>query len=234
MSAFTFTAPVITDEDEAAEWAAMTEEERANIRADMFGHKVGDAATAAPDQKAQDRPSIQNGLRIMIDAIHASSESDKEAYLEAVRQCSPELLHKECNLEHFLICEEYDPWAAAQRVLRYWSLRREFFGPHLCYQPLTLQGAMKEDVEYLQKGFVYPLFPDSHGRPVVFYDRIRATKRVAPRQIVSRCLFYVCCLAAAELYEQNHQKQDSMSDPAPDQHQGLVFLVNCRVRTAWD
>jgi hypothetical protein len=227
MSAFTFTAPVITEQDVAAEWEAMSESERAQILAEKYGEhrsltdSVGEVATAEDETK-----NHQDGLKIMMDAIQASSSSDKEAYLQAVQQCSPELLRRESNFEHFLACEKHDPWAAARRVLLYWTVRRELFGK-VCYQPLTLEGAMKDDVEYLKKGFMYLLLPDCHGRPVLFADRIRMTKRVVSRTVMARCLFYTCVTAALQLYQDLghnvHQASDSNS--------GLVVLLNIRVRS---
>jgi hypothetical protein len=230
MSAFTFTAPVISEQDEAAEWEAMSESERARILAEKYGQhrattdSVGDGANARCGNKShQDGLNHQDGLKIMMDAIQTSSDSDKEAYLQAVQQCSPELLHRESNFEHFLACEKHDPWAAARRVLLYWTVRRELFGK-VCYQPLTLEGAMKHDVEHLKKGFMYLLLPDAHGRPVLFVDRIRMTKRIVPRPVVARCLFYSLCVAASQLYQDPRHSVVHMQD-----NSGFVALFNCRV-----
>jgi hypothetical protein len=222
MSAFTYTAPVITEQDEAAEWNAIPESERAQIRAEMYGQDRSfetDNVDRAAGVTSPRRTSHQDGLEIMAEAIQASSDADKDAYLEAVQQCPPELLNRESNFEHFLACEKNDPWAAARRLLLYWTVRRELFGK-VCYRPLTLEGAMKGDVEYLKKGFVYLLSPDAHGRPVVFVDRIRVTKRTATRPVVARCLFYCCCLAALQLYHDPRHHAGSS---------GFILLANCRV-----
>jgi hypothetical protein len=227
MSAFTYTAPVITEQDEAAEWDAMSESERALIRVEMHGQDCeSHVGTRARERSTtQGGNNLQDGLKIMTDAIHASSDSDKDAYLKAVQLCPPELLNRESNFEHFFACEKHDPWAAARRLLLYWTVRRELFGKD-CYCPLTLQGAMKDDVEYLKKGFMYLLLPDAHGRPVLFGDRIRMTKRIVPRAVAARCFFYCCCMAALQLYEDPRHRVNQAHD-----NSGIVVLANCRVRT---
>jgi hypothetical protein len=227
MSAFTYTAPVISDQDAAAEWEAMSESERAQIEAEMYGQPRALPARElerSPLTKPRREIHHQDGLQIMMDAIHASSDSDKEAYLQAVQQCSPEILHRESNFEQFLACEKFDPWAAARRLLLYWTVRRELFGK-VWYHPLTLEGAMKDDVEYLKKGFMYLLLPDAHGRPVLLVDRIRMTKRVVPRPVIARCLFYSCCVAASQLYQDPRHSVNSTQDS----NSGFVVLFNCRV-----
>lgn len=49
---------------------------------------------------------------------------------------------------------------------------------------MTLEGAMAEDLPTLEKGFLSVLPNDEAGRPVVFFDRIRAIPTVAPRDAV--------------------------------------------------
>jgi hypothetical protein len=51
---------------------------------------------------------------------------------------------------------------------------------------MTLAGAMLDDLEALQKGFVVMLPQDEKGRGVLFYDRIRAIPSVASRDSVVR------------------------------------------------
>jgi hypothetical protein len=219
MPAFTFTAPVITEQDEAAEWKALSESERVRIRLEMYGQDrsvdEGQATRAVADGRVTSQSSSgahHDGFKIMMEAIQASSDADKEAYLEAVRQCPNELLIRESNFEHFLACENNDPWAAAQRLLLYWTVRRDLFGD-VCYCPLTLEGAMKDDIEYLKKGFMYLLLPDAHGRPVVFVDRVRITNRTAARAVVARCLFYTFCMASWQLYQDPRHQANQAKDP---------------------
>jgi hypothetical protein len=212
MSVFSFTAPVVTPQEEQEERNALSTQERELIQSDMYGDNSSDNKTTCcenDDGKEPDR-----ALDIMKETIDSCiSDSEKAAYLEALKH-APHLI----QMKQFLQCEQNDPWSAAHRLVRYWSLRKELFGEN-AWKPMTLQGAMAEDYEYLAKGVLYTLSPDDHGRPVLFYDRIRATKKVIPRQTLARCWFYVASVAAAEI---NHQEGDSSS-------RGIVYLVNCRV-----
>jgi hypothetical protein len=59
------------------------------------------------------------------------------------------------------------------------------------FNPMTLDGAMEENVSDLEKGFLNILPADLSGRQVIFFDRIRATPFVASRDSVLQVLFYV-------------------------------------------
>jgi hypothetical protein len=208
MAAFCFTAPVLTEIEEKAAQDALSPEEREQIRRDMYG---AECSSGSPRD-------AERGVQIMHETIESTIPlPEKEAYLKAVSSC-PEVVESESNVREFLRSEQYDPWAAVQRLLRYWTLRQELFGPSKAFQPLKLDGAMTNDVEYLRKGFVYTLAPDQHGRPVLFVDRVRITTNVVPRKSLARCLFFVACVAAADVNRSQ-----------PRIPEGIVYLVNCRV-----
>jgi hypothetical protein len=210
MPAFCFTAPVLTESEEKAAREALSPQEHEQIRQDMYGH----TSSAASQQYDDGR-----GMQIMLEAIETSIPiSEKEAYLKAVCVC-PHLVERESSFWVFLRCENHDPWAAAQRLVQYWTLRRQIFGPEKAYLPLTLDGAMADDIQYLQKGFVYTLPSDQHGRPVVFIDRVRVNAKVVPRECFARCVFFVACMASTQV---NRDRGKAAV--------GIVYLVNCRVR----
>jgi hypothetical protein len=277
MSTFAYTAPIFTKKQEQNEWLSLTEQEKAQIRHDLYG-VVQDKDVIENDESNNalenlDRDDIDRGVASMIShGIHydyamesrglelmrevfqtSLNSSDTLVYQQALDKV-PDIVARETKLVDFLQCESYDPWAAAQRIARYWSLRQELFDSDALF-PLTLKDALHHEVPYLQEGFVYVLPPDQHGRPVLFFDRIRCIKQFASRKQVLRCFFYTACVAAvnmaqlAQLYRarqeqrqqhlQHHQQQQNIqSQGISNRHSfnqtrnsGIVLLINCRVRS---
>lgn len=63
----------------------------------------------------------------------------------------------------------------AESLARHWQLRYDLFGPDRCFLPMTLNGAMQDEVENLVNRCVVQLLPvpDKSGRPIVFSDLTR-------------------------------------------------------------
>jgi hypothetical protein len=69
-------------------------------------------------------------------------------------------------------------------MLAYWKTRRKFFGEERAFLPLTMTGALAQDVEVIAAG-IYQILPkDQKGRGVLFLDRIRAIPPLASREAV--------------------------------------------------
>jgi hypothetical protein len=81
------------------------------------------------------------------------------------------------------ICNPFYVQAAARRVAHYWKCRRDIFGDR-AFLPMTLAGAMAEDLETLEKGLVSVPPPDQHGRGVIFWHRTRMNRIVASRSSI--------------------------------------------------
>jgi hypothetical protein len=202
MSAFTFTAPTITPEDELEEREALTEEERNIIHEDLHGSE---------QEVTETDEVLQNGIRLLHEALEAIPQEEKLAYLEALEHV-PQLVERESKPIIFLRVEKYDAWAAARRLVAYWDLRKKCFGPDRAFLPMTQSAAMAEDMEVLRKGIVSISPDDKHGRPVFYWDRIRATG--PHRDAVRRCLFYVLQVL---MEQENAQKR------------GCVYVINLKV-----
>lgn len=121
----------------------------------------------------------------------------------------------ESPVEVFLRHADCDPWAAARQMGLYWKTRKQVFGPERAFLPMTLDGAMADDVQHMRKGFLCAVEDDAHGRPVLYYNRIRATREIVPREAACRCWFYM--LHVLSLKEET-------------QRSGLVVLQNYQVR----
>ena len=197
MSAFSFTAPYITEEEELAEREALTEEEREQIRKDIG---------LIPFCRDKHEPNVSSLLpssRVMaetIEQVHEQLEQlpEAEAYRRAFAS-SPDVVTDETNIQAFLQVESSDATRTAKRVARYWNLRRDIFAApskgsssNEEIMPLTLQGALTaEERALLSLGLVFLLPDDRNGRGVMYLDRTRFTVRVGTRQTFSRVLFYV-------------------------------------------
>lgn len=207
MSAFSFTAPFITKEEEKAERVSLSEEEEKSVERDLFGGSSDDEPHISDGDISQSLEQVQ----IFIDSI---DESDKQAYLEACSRV-PELVATESDPLKFLRCCEFDVEAAAKRLIEYWKVRRDLFGEQRAFLPMTLGQAMEADRPALEKAVVQILPDDSFGRPVLFWDRIRSNKSVIHRDEVARIHFYMLHI---------------MTKRTSVQKNGYVCIINLKVR----
>lgn len=195
MSAFSFTAPIITEEEEEAELDALNEEERRQLKLDMYGKAQDDGDEDTDNDDDDQLPEALNltaaKLQALRDALEGLSETEGRAYREAL-EIAPDVVTAETDLASFLWADDGEPAKAAQRVSRYWQIRRETFGPDLFALPMTLNGAVAGESSLLSLGLAFILpKEDKHGRAVVFCDRTRYTARVAPRDAFLRMTFYL-------------------------------------------
>jgi len=175
MSAFSFTAPFISEEEERAEREAFTEEEKQELHDDLYGGHNEDLS--------ETDEMIKNGVALLRESLDAIPDNEKEEYLEAKRR-TPELVERESPAISYLRYMKYDAWAAAQCMISYWKVRKKHFGPDRAFLPMTLDGAMAEDMETFQKGILTLQSEDKNGRKVYFVDRIRCTRAVASRESI--------------------------------------------------
>jgi hypothetical protein len=204
MSAFTFTAPIVTEEEEREERAALTDEERLRLNLDVYGGEQ-----FVPETEEM----LENGVVLLRQALQDIPDTEKAAYLEAL-EIAPLLVERESNPVAFLRCEKYDAWAAARRLVEYWDVRKKTFGAERAFLPMTQAGAMAEDMEYVEKALFVMLPDDDHDRAVFHWDRIRSTRSVAPRDSVIRCLFYL---------------MQALCEREIAQRRGFVSIINLRV-----
>lgn len=130
--------------------------------------------------------------------------TDTDAYEELLQQPNKDELIKEVHPNWFLMRENGDTNAAAQRYAYFWKHRKEYFGERT-FRPLldcSGQGALsKEDFELYQKGFVISLPSNTQGLPVAFNDVSKlgqTAKQQRPSHARLRCVFYTCCRIARD------------------------------------
>jgi hypothetical protein len=73
---------------------------------------------------------------------------------------------------------------AAIRLVEYWKQRKALFGAEKAFQPMTMKGALSEDLEVLLKGFLMILPSNAVGKAVLFFDG--APSQSLPRNSVVR------------------------------------------------
>lgn len=205
MSTFAFTAPTISAEDERQERERLSAEVLKRYQEEVYGTEK---------QVVEEASTIRNGLLLLQEALEEIPPSEKRVYLEALERI-PHLVQRESPGIAFLRYANYDAWVAARTLVGYWSARRDIFGDERAFQPMTLDGAMQPDVQFLEKAIVLILEDDAHGRAVFYLDRMRCTKEIVPRDSVVRCTWYA---SQTLIEEERYQKR------------GVVGIANYRVR----
>jgi len=101
-------------------------------------------------------------------ALDALPLEDKQDYLRAMIN-APELFEAECHPIHFFRVTDWNAREAAVKSAAYWKLRLEVFGEELAFLPLTLEGAMRDDIDTMQRfhNYIRICPPDQHGRFVI-------------------------------------------------------------------
>ena len=149
------------------------------------------------------------GIRVMEETLHFMAENEeKAAYIEAL-EVAPELVQSESNPLKFLQSVDYDGWAAARKICKYWFYRKKWFG-RKAFRPMTVNGKgalSPDDFEMVQRGYLQILPHDTKGRPVMVLHSTGTPKGVS----VIRALFY--CL-------------QKMFELDGTQVQGIVMLVH--------
>jgi hypothetical protein len=167
--------PKFTEEQVAQERASMTEAERAEILADMFGKfcnvECETAVHSPPDKRARkdlDAESVAFLVQYMRGELAKIPDNQKQALLEAQAKCDAKEFCDE-RLERFLRCEGMNVKLAADRFIHYWEARLEVFGSDKYTLPITLGGAMKDDI-YALEAIEYRVLPqtDLSGRQILY------------------------------------------------------------------
>lgn len=132
---------------------------------------------------AEERASLRALKEALADVPHEQASA-----LFHVRRVAPEL----CDDEHmmkFLRLEDFDVPLALNTLLRYWSKRYKIFGPDDYALPMTLAGAMKDEIPELKRGYL-TLLPvrDEAGRAIIY---IRYIGRYVATQSKLRMLWYL-------------------------------------------
>ena len=176
-------------EQEEAERQTYTVDEILDAQRDLHGLVTGlDLMHVGSPQEVTQRPttamvhedpiSTAADLEALETALRNLSPETKRPYLEACARCPAEVSPE--RKRAFLETDQLDPVLAAERLCTHWSVRESTFGPELAYLPMTLAGAMRNDVDVLIRHCPLQRLPmgDLHGRQMTFYDSGRRNHEI--------------------------------------------------------
>lgn len=180
-----FTAPQFSLDDEQAERDNLPVEVEDALRQDLCGITAIRRETSAWLQEC--RRTMHEFLR------HEIPAERQVAYQEALHR-APELVADDSDPVVFLRAEDYDPEAAAWRMVNYWRIRKAIFGDRALSPLRELQDDQERldqedgvDDVYVEGGYpvgTYISLPeDCFGRAVLFFadgrqhDAQRALRR---------------------------------------------------------
>ena len=97
------------------------------------------------------------------------------------------------------------PQLAATRYAFYWEKRVDIFGPSKAFEPLTLSGALRDDMDAIQLGFIRLTgTKDPMGRFIVFGDPSRLDATKCSRESIIRATWYTFHCALQDESTQKH------------------------------
>jgi hypothetical protein len=198
MSILSITAPQFTPEDERLEEEELTHEEKEAAKRDVYGEAQLHPGTAASsDAHERTHEEVANILQEFHRYLGALEPEEKGAFLEAVERV-PDLVDLESPPQDFLIAENYNTWAAAERAVNYWELRAWLFGER-AWLPMTSTGngcLNEEDCALLETGFCSILDEnaDMSGRGVLCFE-VPHRKLLVHRMSIVRVIFYLISVA---------------------------------------
>ena len=180
--------PKFTEQDEQRELATLTVQELTELQSDLTGIQaitngfsgiglgLGSAGinvyggeSPASRGSSPPRPLSTHLLLAALDQHMMTLPTQSvAAYFRATVKC-PDEVSDERKLM-FLQCEENNVPLAAERLALYWQYRLNGFGEDRCFEPMTLAGAMRDEITNMTKSGVVQLMPntDAAGRAIIY------------------------------------------------------------------
>ena len=180
--------PKFTEQDEQRELATLTVQELTELQSDLTGIQtitngfsgiglgLGSAGinvyggeSPASRGSSPPRPLSTHLLLAALDQhMMTLPAPSTAAYFRATVKCPDEVSDERKLL--FLQCEENNVPLAAERLALYWQYRLNGFGEDRCFEPMTLAGAMRDEITNMTKSGVVQLMPntDAAGRAIIY------------------------------------------------------------------
>jgi len=229
----------------AQEKANMTDEERAAALSDMFGKYCNvDSQKNKKARRDLDEDSVAFLVKHMRAYLKRIPKGKKHALMEAQQQCGAEEF-RDKRLERFLRCEGMNAEKAAKRFVNYWESRRELFGEEKYLMPMTLSGALCDDLVALEVGWLC-LLPklDESGRQLLYMEPARHKREgYTTESMVSETCFFLTFLHLFYHFSHSHGNRqlraawyvaEVASQTNHDIDSGVVQIVWGKNSTVWD
>mmetsp|Transcript_4556 Transcript_4556/g.6923 ORF Transcript_4556/g.6923 Transcript_4556/m.6923 type:complete len:377 (-) Transcript_4556:127-1257(-) len=159
-----FSAPAFSPDQIAEEINSLPEEDQKAIEDDAFCRNLSEL-------KEEENREINFALiEEFAESLDRIPDDEKLEYLQAVQEC-PELVERESSTIKCLRARYYDVEEAAKLLVSYWK-QRVFIFKDKAFLPMTLSGAMSDDVELMADfpNLIRILPNDKFGRTVIFRD----------------------------------------------------------------
>lgn len=173
--------PVFTEEDERREKADLLPSEVIDAECDLRGLPVDNDGNGRGSGRGHEernsttsKASMDQQLSMLLHELVALPGRDKAAYLRAVIR-SPDEANSQTHQIAMLQREEHDARRAARRIARYWEERKLAFGEARAFLPMTLHGALSDDVASMLESRIYHVLADRDdaGRTILSCDLTR-------------------------------------------------------------
>jgi len=184
MSAFSYSAPHLSNEERKRERSLLTSEEKDLIKNDLIGNDSWEGET---------EELRESGLLQIEKVISEMNLEEKAEYMTALIEV-PELVKRESPPIIFLRKHKFDVVAAARNLIIYWTWRVKLF-KEKAFLPMTIRGALQDDFDTLSTGFAQILGYDNHGRVVFYHDKHQANPKLHHRDSLCRVVFYMIHVA---------------------------------------
>ena len=197
--------PTHSIEDEQRELASLSVAELAGIQSDVNGLPV-----PTFNLGSLDLPLALTNLNQEMSNLPATETA---AYHRAVELCPDQVSYdrKLIFLEH----ENGDACLAAKTMSGYWTHRVQLFGPDKAFLPMTLSGAMKDEVLHMSNRRLWEMVPvtDTAGRTILYHTPSRRDFSQYTFEQEMRAMWY--------LFE-------SVIEDGNSRKNGVVILVDLR------
>ena len=143
----------------AQELSRLSMKERDEVLYDIHG---------VADSQVEDKESVKKCLEDLEDALASTHCSQKVSYTEA-RDLDESYVTNEGFLLMFLRACSFDVKAASARVLSFFEVKKNLFGPEKLTKEITYDDLDEDDIQCLESGYAQILSGrDRAGRAVLF------------------------------------------------------------------
>lgn len=187
---------IITSREEEQEMMSLTPQELTSIGRDLFGVTSSLDSISVVNSSNED-DTFKSELKMLDSELLKIPDEEMHTFITAMKE-RPELVN-DAHRASFLRRDDFDAKRASRRLVSYWERRRELFGSEKVYLPLTLDGAMRDDVDNLSQGFVSALpVKDLNGRGIFFCNSGHLDWSKYSRESMQRTIWYLFELLAAD------------------------------------
>jgi hypothetical protein len=176
---FNYTAPTFSSSDEVLERESLAPEEKELIDRDQHGLL----------DFVETEEMCAEGIAKMDEALMALSIASKSGYLQALFTV-PKIVARESDHLRFLRSTNFDATLAAEKLALYWNTRVKLF-EEKAFLPMSIEGALSDDIDTLRKGSIRLLEDDQHRRSVVYMERGLISPVRHSGKSWLRCVFYI-------------------------------------------